>query len=301
MRPRLIAIALVAACLPACAPSLPALIGAKRYRDAVCAVEDEGERSPHRSALARAVEADLGPKIEIHALTAAEFEAHMANDHPEAVPFARAAYERLFALRVRTAGRPVALDEAGVHLWLKRAGANIQEQPMTRDDLMALFGEKNGPPRTEEPGMQARVEAWQRDVEEHPIANALTMGAWSALTAPSAKPKIVNPTAEERWRFAPITESLLATFPPTSCSEAPSASCDTIKLYRRPEDAARAPITVQLVLFMSGHEDDAFSRPAHDCRVLDPFTIALPEAPTLEERFAARFPEGLRPLSALRR
>jgi len=303
MHRRLLATAVVAACLPGCA-SLPTLIGAKRYREAVCVVHGEAEHSPDRTALAAAVEADLNPMIEIHALTADEIEARMAKDAPEDLPFARAAFARLLAVRIRTTSRPgtlVALDEAGVYPLLKRGGESITEQIMVRDDLVAFFGEKLAPSRTEAPGVVAKVGAWEQDVERHPLANALTLGAWSALTGPPATPTVVEPTAAERRRAAPITERLLAAFPPTFCSQTPSASCDRVRFYRRPEGAASAPITVQLVFFMTAREDETFFRRARDCRVDERFVVPLPEAPTLEERFAARFPAGLHPLSALRR
>jgi hypothetical protein len=172
---------------------------------------------------------------------------------------------------------------------------------MTRSALVKLFDEAIPPGRQEAPGALATLDAWEKDVEKNRIANLLTLGAWSALNGPPAKPATVEPTAEERRKSAPISERLADAFPFTHCAGTPGVACETITLYRRPADAARTPLTVDLVLFLAAKEARTSFRRERECRVLDSVKVPLPEAPTLEERFAARFPEGLRPLSALRR
>lgn len=283
----------------ACA-SLPTLLTAHRFDEAVCSVDDGSAVRHDDPSLMLAIEAELHPTVQIHAVTPAEVDALFADADSALRAHAREEARRVVIVRTRIGTQGGAVERAWLQASIRRGGQPITPVP-TGEQLTAFFHETVPKSHEVGPGVAGTVVAWGRDVGANPVANALTLGLWSALNGPSATSTTVAPTQEDFLRTAPISTRLSTAFPSHYCEEKTGASCEYSSIFERPAGDDRAPFTVRVEMTATAAEGGGVFSSLRFCTANRVVEVSLPPGPTLEERFAARFGEGPHSLSDLAR
>jgi hypothetical protein len=277
----------------ACAPSLPALIAAGRYDEAICASDDGTHPRHDDPSLILAIEAILRPTVQLHAVTPEEIDRVFADATPELKARAREASKRLFLVQRHIESQPVHVNNATAYLKIKYAG-NWLNDVGSEEKLAALLNEKIPSSHEEAPGTLDTVVAWGKDVSEHPVANFLTLGIWSALNGPSPTSHTIYPTKEDYQRLAPITIGLLHAYPGRSCDERAGAVCDATNFHERPEDEGNAPISVELTVHADSSVEGGIFTAYRKCSANRTVIVELPAGGTIEERMALLFGDKTR-------
>jgi hypothetical protein len=162
-----------------------------------------------------------------------------------------------------------------------------------------MFHETTPSSHVEGPSVGDHVGAWANNAAEHPIATALTLGLWSVVDGPSARPRTVEPSPAERLTSAPITERLEGAFARawSERSDDPSRKATNIVLFYDRSDPP--PTGVDVLIELAATEGGGPFKRFRTCNTSRGMTIPLPARATVEESLAALFPTGPRPLSSL--
>lgn len=283
----------------ACAPSLPALLAAHRYDEAICLNDDGHYPRRDDESVIRAVAASMRPTVKLHVVTQEELDQAFALADSDVRARAHEASKRVFVLQTRLQIQDAPVQHAS-------ASANLQGEqstlaPIGGQELVTFFHEQLPHSHQVEPGALGSLAAWGQDVAEHPVANFLTLGVWSALTGPPAKPTTVNPTEADYKRMAPISEGLRGAFPWRPCGRTPGAPCDSWDIYERPKNEGIVPITLRLSVHVESEEAGGVFSSSRRCEAFHNVVVELPTGRTIEERFAVGFGEQTRSFSELER
>lgn len=292
--------AALAVCASACAPSLPALLAANRYDEAICLNDDGHYPRKDDAAVIRAVQASMRPTVKLHVLTEEELDGVFAAASTDVRARAREACKRVFVVQTRLEIQAAPVERVSASVYLQGEQNSIAAIG-GRQELAKFFHEQLPQSHQVEPGAMGSLAAWGQDVAEHPVANFLTLGVWSALNGPPAKPTTVNPTDADYKRMAPISEGLSAAFPWRFCGQKPGAPCDSWSIYERPKDEGNVPITLRFSVHVESEEEGGLFSRYRRCEALDSVKVELPTGRTIEERFAVGFGEQTRSFSELER
>jgi hypothetical protein len=290
--------AALALCASACAPTLPALLAARRYDEAIC-LNDEGHYPRKDDAtVMRAVEAAMRPTVQLHVVTQEELDQVFAAADSEVRARAHEESKRVFVVQTHLEIQTTPVHRASAMVTLQGEQSYLPTIGGSTE-LAAFFHEKLPQSHQEGPGVAGALEAWGKDAAEHPVANFLTLGLWSALSGPSAKPTTVSPTEADYQRMAPISHGLRGAFPWRPCGQKPGAPCESWDIYERPKDEGTARIKVRFGVHAEAEEEGGLFSRYRKCEASDAVEVDLPTGGTIEERFAAGFGERARSFSEL--
>jgi hypothetical protein len=278
--------AIVSLSAAACGPTLPALIAAHRYDEAICLADDGTYHQHHDPALMSALVAELRPTLGVRVVTADEHDALFVKASPELRDRAREASKQLYVVKTRIERQSSSASKTSVSAYLRDGHQNLPE--LTGQDKLAGFFHETIPTSHQVgPGALDSVVAWGKDVADHPIANALTLGIWSALNGPSATSRTVAPTDEDFERLAPITTRMDRAYPGWPCSDTAQGPCTSSRIYLRPKDEGTTPIFLELTVSADAQQEGGVFTQWRMCQVYDSITVELPTGGNIEERFAA--------------
>lgn len=282
----------------ACAPSLPVLIAAGRYDEVLC-TNDDGTYPGHDDpSVILAIESILRPTVKLHAVTPEEIDHVFADATPDIKARAREAGKRVFMVHRHIESHPTPVHRASASVSVKNDGKWVDDIGY-EEKLAEALHEEIPKSHQEGPGALDSVAAWGKDVGEHPIANALTFGIWSALTGPSATSHSVPPTKEDYQRMAPITVGLLHAFPGWSCDDRAGVVCESTDYHLRPKDEGNAPISVEFNVHADMELPGGVFTNARRCNANRTVIVDLPTGGTIEERIALTFGDTTRSFSEL--
>jgi hypothetical protein len=287
----------------ACAPTLPALLAAHRYDEAICLNDDGAFPRKNDRAVMAPIEASLRATVKLHVATKEELYQPFAGASSEVRARAIEASKRVFVVQIRIETQPTVVHEASVLAYIEPAQDHFT-QLHDRKELSAFVHEELPQSHQEGPGVTGTIAAWGRDVAQHPIANFLTLGVWSALNGPPATSTTVAPTDEDFQRMAPITVGLLGAFPSGwvgLCAHRPGLPCDSSFIYERPKDEGNAPIKLRFTVSAEASEEGGLFGRDRACAARHSVDVELPTGGTIEERFALAFGEGAHLISELDR
>ena len=241
--------------------------------------------------------------VKLHVVTKPEIDQVFAGASSDVRARALEASQRVFVVQTRLETQPAPIFRVSIETRVQQAQSDLP--PIQgRKELAAFFHEQLPQSHEEGPGVAGTISAWGRDVANHPLANALTLGAWSALNGPSATSTTVEPTEDDYRRATPISAGFFGAFPAGRrgfCSNEPGKPCDSTFIYERPKDEGHAPITLRLGMHAEVLDEGGVFTSSRICEALHSVDVELPTGGTIEERFAAELGERAHLISELDR